>query len=606
MGHDERLIIEHLAAHRNLEEFQCLRCNDGFHDVAAIREHMATVHPSNYLLIGARRALAPCENGDDIQLIYIGNTEDTTPYTMAKCSALDALNEMDPNELDSNKQRDALMMLHSTYGDVRTVHRHKIPKVSFGSDQIGIEMVDYKQYAQNAQQNDKKCVPMTITCQCITTKLVNDVNAIALHIDRAKDIDAKPCKTSETVGTTLSMLLHRQKYHLECPVVFLQSEERPPLHVRKIVRCTYQCQLCDESCARRRDLLRHFNEKHSNHWFAAKICVNSHVIESNDPQQPLHMRTESCDYFYYTFLKCAKSDCKRIIGTLAAAIAHYNGQHGMGSKIDRFEVELGETIAANTSENIEPYVQQVQRADQMCLFECQHCQKLFDGLDNIKQHFGAVHAVNAQLECRFVVKRLYRCLEDNRIRTFAGIRRYESKYKKPIHPVNMLLPKSYCGLCDYNYNKNNDLDAHYESTHADGDTYTDGFLQKLELKNIDINQCKFAMVCCASVERDRLRQIVDHALTCERRFACAECPDRKFSDAHSFVMHCTEHSDDMAKIVDDLHDFKKFLALLLNVQIILPTGLVATMLEIRNTVFGSELQFAIAKMAKQSWEEENV
>lgn len=607
MGLDETMITEHLSkSHLDFEEFQCLKCPYGFDSVNAIREHMSVTHPSNYLFVGARRTSESNKNTDEIQMIYVGNAQDTTPFKLMKCAQMEALNGMDPKVLVVNQQCETLQKLH-----VPKTLAQKIPGISIRpGDKIVMNFIKYETYAKLNARQDKKCEPSTIAYKCITDNLVTDVSAIAEHIDRMNEIDPKQCEAVEITGNLPTMLVHRFKNHVERPMVFLQIEQQLPVHVQKIIRCTFQCQLCTEELATRTDLSRHFLNNHPNKWFAARICVKSHVIESNDPQQPIEMRNESHDYFFCTLLKCAQPACGAVIGTRSQAIEHYNVYHDdIGSKIDGFKVDLREKIIANKPDEIDPYVQEINKSHQMCLFECQHCRKSFDSLDAIKQHFAALRIESSELELRFVVKRLFRCLQDNVIRTPAGMKQCESKHqdKKSILPVNMLWPKKMCGLCDYNYVKNDDLVAHHKQKHTETNTYCDGLLDSLELQKIDRNLCKFATGCCASDECNLLCQIFDHMLRCQRRFVCAQCSDRKFFNAVSFVTHFIEdhdQNDGLTNIRDDLHNFKNLLSLLSNMQVIFPNGLVVELKEIRDTAFGIELQEEIGNLTEQLWERE--
>lgn len=613
MGLDETVITEHLSkVHTGLEEFQCLKCKYGFNNVHAIREHMSVVHPSNYLFVGARCTFVANENSDEIQVIYVGDAQDITPYKLLKCSQPNALNGMNPRELYVNRQRDTLQKLHIQYKSI-TVSERSVPKISIRpGDRITLVFTKYEEYVQLNERQDKTYIPSTIEYKCITNKLVDDVSQIAVYIDRTTEIEPNECKADKIPESMRSMLLHRLGAHAKHPIVFLQSEQQPNVRVDKIVRCTFQCQLCAEHLDTRTEIIRHFIKKHSDHWIAAKICLTSHVVESNDPQQPISMCTESIDHFYCSAMKCTQPHCDCVVGTRTQAIAHYNAHHNaIGSQMDGFQFVMGENIIAYHESNIHPYMQEIEQSHQMHLFECQHCWQLIDSYDAMKQHFTAVHNENAKLELRFVVKRLFRCLEDNTVRTFAGMKQYESKHpdKKPIIPRNVLLPLTYCGLCDHNYKKNNDLRAHYARRHRNGYSYTDGFLKSLKLRKIDINLCKFASGCCENTERNLLRQIVEHVLECERRFVCTQCPDRKFSSTPSFVLHySTEHNQnvDAAKVVDDLHDFKRFLSLFANMHIIFPTGLVMTMNEIRDTAFAYELHGKIGQITEKRWEQEKL
>lgn len=79
----------------------------------------------------------------------------------------------------------------------------------------------------------------------------------------------------------------------------------------------------------------------------------------------------------------------------------------------------------------------------------------------------------------------------------------------------------------------------------------------------------------------------------------------KFVSHVSFVMHGIQrHGQTLAEIINELHNLKKLLALLADAQIILPNGLVVTMMQVRETPFGFELLKGITALAHQLWEQE--
>lgn len=598
MGLDETMIIDHLTrSHQEFKEFECLKCQHSSDHVDAIREHMSVQHPSHYLFIGARRTWKP--NTDEIQMIYFGSDGRGTPFKIMKCSQPDALNGMDPKVLVMTQQHEELQELQVKYNNLKTM-AGSIPKILIRpGDNISIKCTKYETYEQAFSRKDKKSEPVTIAYKCITAKVVKAVPAIAEHINFDQQIDPK-CKTIEK--KLLSMIRHRlTAAHNERPMVFLQIENQQLLYVKKVIRCTFQCELCAEHLATRKDLRAHFIDKHRNKWFAAKICIKSHVIESNDPQQPIHMSNESFEYFFSSYLKCAQAECDVVVGTRSQAIAHYNECHDdVGSKINGFQVQLFEKIVHNPNE-MELFAHECKKSYQMYLFECHHCRKLFDSYAAIEQHFADVRMENAEVELRFVVKRLLRCLHDNVIRTYAGLKQYENEHadidKKFILPVNMLWPNKYCGMCSYQYVKDDDLVEHYRRRHIDADAYSYKLLDSLGLKTFEMNSSKFAMGCCGADGSNNdeyrvLRKILDHMLKCEHRFVCIQCPQREFSNITTFVKHSIEnHKENWT--------FKKLLSLLSDMKIILRNGLVVTMKELQNTTFVSPLMLEIGKLAEE-------
>lgn len=612
MGLDESMIFEHLSkSHASFKEFQCLKCELGFDHVDAIREHMSVAHPSNYLHVGARQAHESNDNDDEIQIVYVGNTEQTTTLNLVKCSQPDALNGMDAKELNMKEQQERLQALRNNYGEITTKlvpqsTNQPIPEIFYRPD-IELTFITYDMYAEMNLQHEKKPSAPIVAYKCITKSMMNALPAIAGHINGATEVNGTDCKMTDSLP---SMINHRLKSHVEHPIVFLQIESKQLLRVIKIVRCTFQCELCASRLATRKDLARHFFETHQNKWFAAKICIKSHAIELNDPKQPIEIQSETVDYYFYSYLICAQADCDdRRIGTRTQAIAHYNDYHGtIGSKTDGFKVRLCEKLLPNSDE-IEPFVLESKQTHQMYLFDCKHCGKLFDSLAAIEEHFAAERDADAEVVLRFVVRRLFRCLHDNVIRTCDGLKQIEKKHpnveKRLILPVNMLWPKKSCGICRYDYVRAGDLVAHYQRQHPEPNAFSCKLMDSLKSNNTELFLCKFVAECCGGNERNLLLEVIEHVLNCDRRFVCAQCPGRKFSHHVTFAMHCIRsHGKTTAELINELHNMKTLLLLLSDTQIILPNGLVVTIKEIRDVRFGFELLQEIGKLVKDPWAQE--
>lgn len=572
----------------------------GFNTIHGIREHMSLEHSSNYLLVGARRtSKLNDESADKIQLVHVGESQENSLHNLAKCSMPNALNSMNPMELIPSQQLVSLEKLNIEFQNLKTILSGSVPRILGATS---FDIIKYDKY--------EKLIPLNIQYKCITDEVVNDVNDIESYIDRSKDFDStKTCEES-FFGAVQSFLRHRCQKHSAHPIVFLQIEQRAQFRVHKIVRCNFQCQRCHATFITRSELIRHFNNTHPNHWIAAIILMESQVIESSEPKSS---SVQSVDFFYSSALACVQSECMRMIGSRTQAIEHHNQHHHHDTmdNINEFEFAVGEKIVKNAPQEIAAYVREINEIHQMHLFECHHCKKLFESLAKIEQHSmgGQCTEDGVELELRFSMNKLFRCREDNVIQTFAGMKiHYENKHSgKQCTPVNVLFPNVYCGLCDYNYKKNNDLNSHYDEKHArGGDSYSDAILKSMKLDKIDTNQCKYTLGCCTNEEQNQLDSIVDHLMKCERRFVCEQCPNCKFSSAISFVLHCMEHDTNAngVKIVGNLQNIKTFLSLLQNMTILMPNGLVLAMAEIVNTAFGEELSVQISRIAQDEWKRE--
>lgn len=592
---NEHMITEHLSSvHRGFDEFQCLKCDDGFNNIQAIRVHMSSAHPANFLFIGARRTSKPIGNNivDEIQVIYMANPQTHSAYKLMKCSTPNALNDMNPMELNPNEQRETLKKLNIQ--NQKMIFSGQIPEI-MDLCITSSEIMTYENY--------EMLIPLNIQCKCETAELVTEVNAVG----RSKDIVLECCNIG-TISDTISMLTHRCRVHCEQPIVFLQIEQRSQSFVHKFVRCEFQCQLCDAQFVTRTTFVKHFYKTHPDCWIAAKILVNTQIIQSNDPKQPIESKTESLDYFYRSNLTCNQSDCKIIVGTRSQVFRHYNEHHDGIDKINEFEVQLGERITKNNPLEIAPYMHELTESHQMYLFACQHCRNFFESFAKIQQHFADVRRTeNVEHNLRFTARKLMRCHEDRSIRTFGGLKiHYDNKHPgKRCTPVSVQ-PLKCCGLCCFNYDNNvNALNSHYEKKHANGgETYTDAFLTSINLDQIDINQCKYLSGCCSNIEeQNQLHQMVDHTLKCERRFSCTQYPNQTFSNIVSCLLYCMEQdpNTDCSKIINDLQCLKTFLSLISSMQIISPNGFIMTMQEIADTALANGMREKIGEFVQKAW-----
>lgn len=564
---NKHTITEHLSsAHSGFEEFQCLICTAGFHVKHGIRAHMLAKHPFNYLVAGVRRSSRPFDDESigKLQLIYVGESENESSctYTLAKCSQPDALNAMDPMELIPSQQVIAFAKLD------RDVHENQI-MVSYKPgilSSTSCDVINYKQYVSLA--------PLIVKYKCIPDQAINDAHAIESYINLKSQ-----CNDFNNIT---SMLEHRCNKHGANPIVVLKIEMRAYFRVYTIVNCVWQCPLCDTPpFDTRPQIVRHFFDRHPNLWFAVKILVKLNVIKSNDPKQPAHMKTEPFELQYFSILVCKQTGCNAPC-TPAQAIEHHNQKHHQDSieNSTGFRFALCPAFATNVPK---PIVQS-NEAPQMQLFECHRCKKLFASLSKIEQHFAA-DCGEFELR-RFSMKKLFRCHKDRIIGTFAGIKLHHEAEHPGEHcsPANILLPHLRCGR----------------------EIYSDALFKSLELDAIDMDQCKYVSGCCANEEKLQLIHIVEHLMKCERRFVCHQCPNRTWSSADSFALHCMEHDNNAnpKAIIKRLQNIKLFLPLFNTMQIIMPNGMVWVNADIVNTTIGQKIDGKITEIIANLWKQE--
>lgn len=155
----EHFVHAHPTMH--LEEFQCLYCDEGFDEIAKIREHMFESHPSKFLLIGARRSsqknISDDDDDDNIQIVYIGDSKKYSSYKLLTCVNREALNSMDPMDLNPHNLYKARQMQNAQYSNIAVEFSGPFPAISFSeSHKKEINFITYEKYQQKSGKNKQK------------------------------------------------------------------------------------------------------------------------------------------------------------------------------------------------------------------------------------------------------------------------------------------------------------------------------------------------------------------------------------------------------------------------------------------------------------------
>lgn len=159
------VMLEHFSHGHSvlkLQEFQCLHCEEGFEEIKNIREHMFEIHPSKFLLIGARRNVQnnskrDNDDEDNIQFVYIGDSKDYSAYKLYTCANHEALNSMDPNELNPNKLYEAQKLQNTKYSNIKAAFSGSLPPITFSENyKKELDFVTYEQYQQKTSKGNKK------------------------------------------------------------------------------------------------------------------------------------------------------------------------------------------------------------------------------------------------------------------------------------------------------------------------------------------------------------------------------------------------------------------------------------------------------------------
>lgn len=121
-------IQDHLKTH-DFGIFQCIFCKKGFGNLSAVKVHMSESHASQFLLVAIRE---PTSKKDvECQIVYVNDFQDYPKYTFSKCSDLNVLSCMNPNELNSKKQFDTLEAKLRENGDLKVTFNGKVPAIDF-------------------------------------------------------------------------------------------------------------------------------------------------------------------------------------------------------------------------------------------------------------------------------------------------------------------------------------------------------------------------------------------------------------------------------------------------------------------------------------------
>lgn len=654
-----------LHSDKHFEEFQCMYCAEGFHNVDDIREHMSQYHPSHFLFIGARRGITFSEETDDsvVQFVYIGESRDYSQYTFFTCADLNALNKMDAKELDptilfknylSNIQSQQIKMVHSgriepisflltsEFAETNTIRYEKylrqpalaslssnrciarpnvdqnsMPPVQPGPSRAIVSTPTVEQIVKRRPGPKSKTRPnlnaepvTSVQFKCIKAEMANELSGIhglgyrsrtckycpthtfiKIDTDTGSQpfldhlINIHPCEKAREFATAKQVIEHRIAHHSKEPIVYIQIEQSEYL-VYKVVRCKFQCQICNARFDTNKALEKHTFDTHGDQLSTATVKSVSTVIESNDAQQPINSTKQLADFTYCNLFKCAEHE---FLGNKTEAICHHNEKHHRKN----FETRLQRFLSTSN----EFPVQESGPFDRMHLFECQYCFKLFESMDSVVDHSCE------NREPRFKIEKLFACPEDSMITTFTGIKSHYAQEhpNKACTPANAFYPKS-CGLCTYEYTRIDDLKDHYRRQHPNGEILTNELLDSMDIRNTNVGECKFVANCC-QLELKSIDQIVYHVSICSRLFTCnhTNCMGRTFENLIGFVIHCRSHKESREEIIEKLHNPKKYLAMLSNMLIIFPNGLVVTMEGISDTDFDRKLKQDLISIFPEIW-----
>lgn len=596
-----QLLREHLLSYHSFKEFECIFCEYNSNDVNEIREHMSLHHPSKPLFIATRFTRTPDAEPEEAQLVYIGNMLDHSRYTLWTCSNHEALNKMNPNELDISMQQAEI--ISNAHLSTKELFEGQIPPFIPDSAIPFLNFEDYQKWssrktmqAVNEEQADTK--HSLAAYICIDTKVADDLLSISKshyksrlcigcnafnEIKDGSDINSYlehligECtgnRCARQYSSVRDVIRHRfkSKDHLTQKCTLLQRV--PILEAWHLVVCAFKCAYCSFKGYTYCEIIKHHGSKHVNHFMIFHVAQNSTLIHSRAQNSPVYQTSRIS---IYKMFHCQK--CDRSLGTTEDATQHYYEKHMCE---ENFEIQLKTYV---DGEDLDELKLKSTGALSLHVLKCSLCAKNFSSIDKKCNHDELA------LGTHFTIEKLVACPIDKTISTTSGLKLHCSieHADKQCCPVNVMHPKM-CALCSLVFISLSDLKPHYRKKHEYGENLTDPMLEELDLIEIEVTECKYSPGCCPTMRFDLVDQVVNHVSVCGRRFKC-ECPNSNVQNASEFTRHCRrEHASRAEELTSNLYSIKHFVALFFDLSIFFPNGLGVTKCTIEGTKFYDKLE----------------
>lgn len=418
-----------------------------------------------------------------------------------------------------------------------------------------------KMYNDLYKINNKEIAHESRLCcmaSCLAFQRIENEKGLHAYIEHL--IRNHSCIFDEQMSSVKEMLAHRLECHKQQPFVCLQIVEyEDKMLVYKIERHRI-CEECADSYVNDYGNETDFNKCTHHH---AKSSVDSkELVTLNDTRHIINLKKELVSELVFM---CDRHDLPLELGTKGEAVQHHNQEHSN----EAFQTRL---------QRVERY-HNVKREEQIdnpaahraYLFECFHCQTLFESFFKYQQHFCMP---DGDFDSKFMAHRLVSCHIDEVVQTFTQMKYQHYAIEHPEEectPVD-IFNASCCGLCDYSYTSINDLIVHYRHEHAKGEILTSDFLVSLGLwEKFDIDDCYFAPRCCPQFKTKGFEETVKRM--CRRHFTCDQCTTMNFNTRIINLINYQLVKKTPEEIIDWLLSFKHFSTLFTDMQIILPSTL---------------------------------
>lgn len=357
-----------------------------------------------------------------------------------------------------------------------------------------------------------------------------------------------------------------------------------------LITCYLDCNICGNQCKSFEIGRIHYLKEHPYDCIDFKFLKYIRVNQSIDSKQPVNsVRKELTQFHYRKLFHCVYHLTEIYFDTISDAIVHYNQIH---KTKEHFELSLKSNFQKNTltfeTKKLEKNI---------FLLECHHCNSLFETIEQFRQHCIEINGE----EKKFTARRIFSCAYCKHAKIIGEYKALQVHHKI-VHlkkffclanPNNVQM----CGYCDKLYKNIKDFNAHFHNEHGKGDILTDDFFKSLNLFDVNFDYCKFSPGCCVNMIFDQLINMLQHTAENEHRLKCLKCDNKiLFLNVIDFALHCTiYHKENRNEIIEKLHDINRFQAILSDMRIHFPGGLISTMNAIEDTKIGKLLKQTIVK-----------
>lgn len=417
-------------------------------------------------------------------------------------------------------------------------------------------------------------------------------------LSKASKMNAEFGSTCATVHKSEEEIFqHFLKKHFHVHLFYNQIEKSAEnLLCTTLLTCYLHCNICGKQCNTFQTARMHYLKEHPYSCIDFKIFKHGKVMQSIDSKQPVNLVQNKLTQFHFRRLfHCSYHQTEICFSTISDAIAHYNQIH---KTKEQFKLSLKSNVQKVENMLMDSSTFETKLSEKaIFLLECHHCYSIFETIEQFRQHRIEIN----REQKKFNAKRIFSCAYCRQIQivgTYQALLNHHkinhlNKFFCLANPNNVQM----CGYCNKLYTNINEFKAHFHNEHGKGDILTNDFFKSLNLNDVNFDYCKFSPGCCVNIIYDQLINMLQHTAENEHRLKCLKCVNKiLFLNVIDFALHCTMyHRENKNEIIEKLHDINRFLALLSDMRIHFPGGLISTMNAIEDTKIGKNLKQTIVK-----------